>query len=730
MPLWQQGGRAVIRVIAFYSRVKGTSTMSRRVIIAASLVLVSCVPVQASAPLAERLPAKVLVYLGWAGKTGALDASAFGKLVNDPVVAEILDSAKQAIISKMPTGSPQEMFSNAWSMAGIAWKHPCAIALISLEPDRKEGESRPARAQTVDREVPEPDKKKGEPQPKFALVIDLGKDREPFAQHLDAIILAAGKDIKLTDKTFQDVQYRQIDTPGGAPLAFGYIGDLFFACFGEGVDKQIIGMKESASLKADKQFTEALSAVSDKDDAQCVVYEDIKGLIDAVDKIAPKTATTQPAGEASEVRKVVAAMGLDKATVVAGTMRFVDGGVYSKMKLFSPAPHKGLLKLVSGKPLVNADLAGVPADADFACAGNISASDAFNELKRFINAAAPDEDVRLDERIADVEKRLGVSFEKDIFASLGDTWVISSAESQGGFLTGTLMTVEVKDAERLGAAIAKIEAFFKRQAAGAEQEEPEPTMTFWSCSMHPQVREYGPGQCPICNMELVQIETSIDSGRRRKRGKSFDICVMKSGKTEIHYVAASAWYFPMPVAPAWAIHEGKLYVALWPQVIVAAIENPPVDAAKAEADAAERGAETMLTQSGLFRQARSKLAANPTVLVYMNTQRIFKKVYPLLLAGWTMGANALQREENITDAHRWLPALPRMNKYLGVYMAAVSADDTGILYEEFGSFPFQGLTSGPISSPLFMLGFRSVQREEPERSRSGPSLPWWFLLIP
>ena len=33
------------------------------------------------------------------------------------------------------------------------------------------------------------------------------------------------------------------------------------------------------------------------------------------------------------------------------------------------------------------------------------------------------------------------------------------------------------------------------------------TETIWTCSMHPQIRQHAPGDCPICGMDLVQLET-------------------------------------------------------------------------------------------------------------------------------------------------------------------------------------------------------------------------------
>lgn len=41
----------------------------------------------------------------------------------------------------------------------------------------------------------------------------------------------------------------------------------------------------------------------------------------------------------------------------------------------------------------------------------------------------------------------------------------------------------------------------------------EPSAT-WTCSMHPQIQQPGPGLCPICNMDLVPMNTSGGAGPR------------------------------------------------------------------------------------------------------------------------------------------------------------------------------------------------------------------------
>ena len=32
----------------------------------------------------------------------------------------------------------------------------------------------------------------------------------------------------------------------------------------------------------------------------------------------------------------------------------------------------------------------------------------------------------------------------------------------------------------------------------------------WTCPMHPQIKQFGPGKCPICNMNLIQVSDSTN----------------------------------------------------------------------------------------------------------------------------------------------------------------------------------------------------------------------------
>ncbi|RJP58210.1 MAG: efflux RND transporter periplasmic adaptor subunit [Candidatus Auribacter fodinae] len=44
----------------------------------------------------------------------------------------------------------------------------------------------------------------------------------------------------------------------------------------------------------------------------------------------------------------------------------------------------------------------------------------------------------------------------------------------------------------------------------------EQDATVWTCSMHPQIQQSSPGQCPICGMDLIPLKTNTDSSQRGK----------------------------------------------------------------------------------------------------------------------------------------------------------------------------------------------------------------------
>ncbi len=604
-----------------------------------------------TAPLADRLPAGTLAYAGWAGRSLAFDGSMFGQLLNDPDVAKIVQAIGEAIRKDIPINAKKDIFTRGWAMAGIAWQHPVAAALIDL----KKGEQGPA--------------------PTATLLIDLDTDREAFAKQLDGLLnLLKDQDyIRLTEATLGSVSYRVLAQSADRPeISFGYIGNMLFVGVGADAPKAIIEPAAAGKLSADKKFIECLQAVA-AGDVQMAYYMDVSGLVGKLEQFtaAPATAGEQDAAQARarKIRQLIVAMGLDKVSAAAGATRVIDRGLYSRTRIFTPAPHRGLLLALAGPEITDEDLSAVPDDADFLLAAKISPQAAWDELRGAIKDADPNADSRFAEEVGRIEQRLGVSLSRDVLSQFGDTWVVSSAPSRGGFLTGTMLSADIKDPARLAATIGKIESALLPPP-------PVPATTV------PAAGQAAPGPTSRPSIETL-----------------------KFARADIHYLALPSALAPMPLAPAWALHKNHLLVAPWPQVIRSAI--------------AADGAGSPVTQTADFRSARSRLAGKPSVLFYCNGPKIARQAYNWALAGWTIGANKLAGMGFKDARPSLLPPLTTVEQYLRPSIAAVCPDAGGITFETYGSLPSAvpaaGMLLNPVTLWLSMPAVRKTRAEAQDK---------------
>ena len=611
----------------------------------------------AAAPLARRVPSGTLVYIGWAGtKSPAFQASMFSQLLKEPAFGQLVAALKKLANDNIRPEEERKLFQHAWSMGTLAIQRPIAVAWTGLQETRSE------------------------PIPTGAVLIDLGADRKAFEGHLDAVIaMVPERDrAKIRQATIGQVTYRTIQDRNDPEVSFGFAGNVFFVTLGPGMAADIIGLDADKSLAANKAFSARMKEVGGADE-QVALYVDVTGIRKVVE---PLIAAEMGAGNGPTPGQIFKAIGLGKVQAVASVTRIVDRGMSTRTKIFSRAPHHGLLMPLAGAALKDADLAHVPADADFACAANVSPAVLWQEIRTAVRSIQPKAETEMLQGLAQVEKALGLSLEKDLLDNMGDTWVISSAASQGGFLTGTVITVELKNARAFGVAVSKIEGFFegmlKAQKAQAAQAR-------FTCPMHPSIRTAAPGVCPICEKKLVEAPV------RQRPSPSIE--TVKIGRNTIRYVALPVG--PIPVAPAWTIHKDKLYIAAFPQVVQAAIENEGKDP---------------LTASALFAACRAKVSKNASILSYVNTPKIIAQVYNLILVGWTLGANVGARESGLPMKPDWLPAMSKLGNYLPASISTVSSDRTGITFEQSGMLPFSGLMGGLGSAGPIMAAAVLVPR--------------------
>jgi len=598
-------------------------------------------PALSQPPLADKLPDDVLLYAGWSGRSLTFDGSTLGQLLAEPEVAKLFGAVHDAAAKEMGRDKGDlGIFNHLWAMGKIAWQHPAAIGLFDIQlPDREAAGNGP-----------------GEPRPIGALLVDLQKDRPAFQGELQGMLALAGKKLEIAQSAVGDVSYHSFDTPGG-PCGLGFIGDVFFMSLGPKAPERVVALAKGSvkTLAADARFAAAMKDVGG-DAVQIAWYVNVPRAYDVAEKISPAgpRPATAPAGP-SEFRKALKAGGMDRVTAMAGTVRIVDRCLYEKTRVYSPAPHRGLLLPPAGPALPQTALAGVPADADVVVAFRLDGGKVLAEAREVLGQVDPESVKAITGALGQFKEMTGVDVEKELLPAVGDEWALYSAESLGGFLTGTVLTGKIEDPKAFAAVLARLEAQLQKMIGRPATED------------------------------------------RRARG--FTIHKMTSGDVEVHYVkAAGRGGGSMPAAPAWAVHEGRLYVAAFPQVVLAAVAG---------------GGEKPLAGSADFVALRKRIAGAPSAIVYVNAPRILQKVYGAALLGWTLGANTLAGEVGPMFSPGMLPSLPKLRKYVRPGISAMSADAKGITRESYGSFsgtsffwglsPMQWVTSSAVMLPSMRM---------------------------
>ncbi len=619
---------------------RATPIGNKKNIMLVRLALVTCClwalthPALAEPALVDRLPSQTLLYVGWAGRSLTFDGSAAGQLLSEPTVKQILGMTKALVQTRMPD-KQGEIFAQVWSMGAIAWEHPVAVALTDLK----------ATANRIT--------------PLGVLLIDLGTDREAFAETVNKLLELLAEEHTVTEAAAGGLTYKIIRRSADVPeIALGFIDDVFFLAVGSQTPQQLIGLTDENALGSDKLFATSWKELAGANE-QLGFYLAVPKLLAKIESItSPPDAGTQPATQGvSKLQRVIQALGLQKVSAVAGSTRIVDRGMYTRVRVLTPAPHRGVLAPLSGAALTDADFAGVPEDTEIAIAIKLSPEALYREilhcLRQYSVGTNDDMEARFLREIARIEKDLGVSLTEEILPSLGDSVILSAASSQGGFLTGTLVSISLRDAEKFSKAVTKAAESFRKR-----------------------------------------LPVSADSGR------GLSIQTIRVDRTEIHYLAGNLG-FPLPLAPAWSIHKDRLYLAGFPQVIATAIAN----------GAAERP----LTAEANFRKVRGKVSEKSCILSYTNTPKIIRHLYPAMLLGWTIGANALADEASISPRAHWLPALSTLEKLFFPEISAVSSDEGGITLESYGSLPVTGAGLAPVVFPLglsmLLPSFKSARHD-------------------
>ena len=282
--------------------------------------------------------------------------------------------------------------------------------------------------------------------------------------------------------------------------------------------------------------------------------------------------------EGLPVAKIMKSTGLDGVERVSQVTGLDKNHFVNRSLITLPGEPKGLLQLLSQKPLTAEELALLPRDATFASAGKVDVEKAYTTILDVVDKIEPQAGARFRAGLATGGQALGINLVDDILKPLGDTIWVFDSPSGGGLFTGVTAVMALKDPERAAATHQKLLGVLEK--AFNKEGGPNP---------RPQVEKITFAKKTIYILQV------------RERG--------------------------FLVAPSWCLTDKHLIVSLYPQAIKAFLAR----GSRAPSLTQEPAVEAALAGEGELLK-----------LTYLDTRRIFDLVYPFLTVGAQALATELQ----------------------------------------------------------------------------------------
>jgi general secretion pathway protein G len=636
-----------------------------------SLVVALAAPAIAAGTLPEKLPADTILYVGWPGRDALareFQDTAMAKILAEPGLAalraKLLPEVEEIIKDHLSEEKEEKAYASGKALLGAIYSYPTAIALVSVD------------ARTA---IPLVD---------AAIIVQAGEQSAALAKHIDLVLenadmpMGPAKTVKVGKW-----EMKELAVMGPAmSVRWGVIDDSLVVTFGNKVLKHLVPgylatssedaatepAEGSASEKAAAQpaasqpaagnladnpsFKKALS-VTGASATSPIVFVNLKSIIHTLDAFQPMLASFKipVLGEEGGLNRVLTQWGLQNAESLSITWTAEAGGLKTTTFLHSPG-FKG-----AGQPLTDADLAVIPKNAAWASASNMDIAALYNGVLNLIKLVSADAHETVVGFIGEAEERMGLKMAEDVVGAFGDTWIIYDQPDSGSLLgSGMTLVADVKPNNRLDAALRKLVEIIAEESNSKDK-----------IGVHEQTYR----DVKIAYMNFVGL--------------------------------------PVPVAPAWAQHDGRLIVALFPQMVQTALDQM-LDKAPS------------IVEDDGFQRGRKIIPAQFSSIGYLDSPRGMRHLYSVALP-ISQALVSMGQEQELDLDISLLPSLPAINRHVfdNVTGAAVTPD--GYLAVSYGAVPAalpalgQNVTVVPLLASI-MLPSLARARELSKRTVSAANL--------
>jgi hypothetical protein len=401
-----------------------------------ALVVVGFAPLGLAQPLADKVPADALLYVGWAGagKLGPAYAQSHLKGMMDASnVPELLTELGPRIVRRiqleqMLQGDPmaRDLLPALLSLGEAAWKNPTAVYFGPLDYSGKQ------------------------PKPKVALLCQAGKEAQGLADTIK----------KLVDQAPQDVQQMvKVQVWPGDVLVVST-----FAIMAPRPEDSLAQREQFVAAVKQGRPDPALIAFFDSEKVLNVASLGINMAADAKTKTLWQRMllTTGVAG----IKRLVFTAGFDGKDW--GTQAFVE----------APQPRMGLLaSLLDAQPVSDDLLKRAPQSSSWVAASRWDLAKMLADVRNTTARLQPEAAKNVDEVIRNINSALGLDLQKDLLGSMGDQWLAFNSDETGHGLLGMVLINPLRDSAKMEQALSSLE---KRanEAMANEADEDGPTIAF------------------------------------------------------------------------------------------------------------------------------------------------------------------------------------------------------------------------------------------------------------
>jgi prepilin-type processing-associated H-X9-DG protein len=243
-----------------------------------------------------------------------------------------------------------------------------------------------------------------------------------------------------------------------------------------------------------------------------------EGILAAADQLINQAAPPEARQMWPKIRDGLGLPGLKRIVYTGG----FDGKDWlDAVFVAAPPPRVGLLKLGEATPLPPDALKVAPKSSTYVAAARADLAGLVGAIREGIRQFDANAGQQVDAIFGQLAQVLGMDVQKDLLGALGDQWVVYTDPNTGGYgFVGTVIVNKLADAARAEQSFSRLEQFLNQVIAQ--------------------------------NLRDEKITISFQT--------------RQAGNLTLHYLAV-----PL-VTPTWAIRDGNLYFALYPQPVTVAAD--------------------------------------------------------------------------------------------------------------------------------------------------------------